>query len=158
MVKKENGNKGFSLVELIVVVLIMAIIAVALAPQVIKWVNNSRIAADFKTKNLVMEAMQMAVLTDEVVNDMARDNGAKLVVDKDGMTLKKKADGTGDDYDSSEALHRKFCEYAGTSDFSSIKTKVSDSKIVIVVDEGAAIITAKYLDEDDNEVMDISDR
>ena len=39
---KKNNNKGFSLVELIVVVLIIAIIAVALAPQVIKWVDRAR--------------------------------------------------------------------------------------------------------------------
>jgi len=36
-----KNNKGFSLVELIVVVLIIAIIAVALAPQVIKWVSKA---------------------------------------------------------------------------------------------------------------------
>ncbi len=39
---KRNKDKGFSLVELIVVVLIIAIIAVALAPQVIKWVDRAR--------------------------------------------------------------------------------------------------------------------
>ena len=42
----KKNNKGVSLVELIVVVLIMAIIAVALAPQIMKWVKNSRITAD----------------------------------------------------------------------------------------------------------------
>jgi type IV pilus assembly protein PilA len=42
MKKFRKNNKGFSLVELIVVVLIIAIIAVALAPQVIKWVQQAR--------------------------------------------------------------------------------------------------------------------
>ena len=45
-----RDNKGFSLVELIVVILIMAIIAVAIAPQVMKWVENSRIAKDMDTR------------------------------------------------------------------------------------------------------------
>lgn len=42
----KKSNKGFSLVELIVVILIMAIIAVALAPQVMKWVDESKNSAD----------------------------------------------------------------------------------------------------------------
>lgn len=42
----KKNNKGFSLVELIVVILIMAIIAVALAPQVMKWVDESKISTD----------------------------------------------------------------------------------------------------------------
>ena len=42
MKKTAKNNKGFSLVELIVVVLIMGIIAVALAPQVMKWVGTSK--------------------------------------------------------------------------------------------------------------------
>lgn len=42
----KKNNKGFSLVELIVVVLIMGIIAVALAPQVMKWVDRARQSND----------------------------------------------------------------------------------------------------------------
>ena len=49
-------NKGFSLVELIVVILIMAIIAIALAPQILKWVNNSRISTDMQTKDTLVGA------------------------------------------------------------------------------------------------------
>ena len=57
---KKMNNKGFSLVELIVVVLIMAIIAVALAPQVMKWVENSRKSNDIENYNALVEAANVA--------------------------------------------------------------------------------------------------
>lgn len=60
-----KNNKGFSLVELIVVVLIMAIVAVALAPQVIKWVENSRIASDMETKANIENACKLAMTDNE---------------------------------------------------------------------------------------------
>ena len=57
----KKNNKGFSLVELIVVVLIMAIIAVALAPQIMKWVKNSRITADQNACGNIKAAVQAGI-------------------------------------------------------------------------------------------------
>jgi len=57
----KKNNKGFSLVELIVVVLIMAIIAVALAPQIMKWVKNSRITADQNACGNLKTAVQAGI-------------------------------------------------------------------------------------------------
>jgi len=67
------NNKGFSLVELIVVVLIMAIIAVALAPQVMKWVENSRISTDCDTYDGLIANIQVA-LTDKNAYALAKAN------------------------------------------------------------------------------------
>ena len=55
------NDKGFSLVELIVVILIMAIIAVALAPQVMKWVENSRVATDCSNYDSIARAAAIAM-------------------------------------------------------------------------------------------------
>lgn len=68
---KKMNNKGFSLVELIVVVLIMAIIAVALAPQVMKWVENSRKSNDIENYNALVGAANVAG-TDESVLKAAK--------------------------------------------------------------------------------------
>lgn len=59
--KAKKNNKGFSLVELIVVVLIMAIIAVALAPQVMKWVGTSKDSADKNNAATIKSAVAVAV-------------------------------------------------------------------------------------------------
>lgn len=67
---KKMNNKGFSLVELIVVVLIMAIIAVALAPQVMKWVENSRKSTDIENYNALIEAANVATTNETVINEL----------------------------------------------------------------------------------------
>jgi type IV pilus assembly protein PilA len=77
----KKNNKGFSLVELIVVVLIMAIIAVALAPQVMKWVNNARIATDRQTVDSVKANIQLALADEKAFSET---KGKKITV-----TLKK---------------------------------------------------------------------
>lgn len=43
---KKTNNKGFSLVELIIVIAIMAILVGVLAPQYLKYVEKSRVSAD----------------------------------------------------------------------------------------------------------------
>ena len=60
MKKTKKNNKGFSLVELIVVVLIMGIIAVALAPQVMKWVGKARDNSDENTMKDLKSSINIA--------------------------------------------------------------------------------------------------
>lgn len=58
---ESNKNGGFSLVEMIVVVLIMGVIAVALAPQVMKWVDKAKESADFQAKDELLSTAQIAL-------------------------------------------------------------------------------------------------
>lgn len=44
--KKSMNNKGFSLVELIIVIAIMAVLVGLLAPQYLKYVSNSKVSTD----------------------------------------------------------------------------------------------------------------
>lgn len=82
--KNTKNNKGFSLVELIVVVLIMAIIAVALAPQVMKWVNSSREATDVQSIDALVSACQLA-LTDK--DHGTEGKGATYTISKSSNTV-----------------------------------------------------------------------
>ncbi|MBQ7065627.1 MAG: prepilin-type N-terminal cleavage/methylation domain-containing protein [Lachnospiraceae bacterium] len=53
---KKKNNRGFSLIELIIVVAIMAIMLGVLAPQYLKYVEKSRIAVDDDTANELLTA------------------------------------------------------------------------------------------------------
>lgn len=57
--KKENmNNKGFSLVELIIVIAIMAILIVVLAPQYLKYVEKSRNSTDLQNAVEIKTAIE----------------------------------------------------------------------------------------------------
>ncbi len=153
---KQMKDKGFSLVELIVVVLIMAIIAVALAPQILKWVNNSRVSTDLQTKDSLVGFMQTTVLTNEAAHDVAVNQGAVLIVGYNyNAELKHKSDDN--PYGIGDPLYDKFCEYAGISDISGFRTKNKGTEIVITVNETATTITSSYRMKDTGDEIVIED-
>ena len=67
VVKKQN-NKGFTLIELIVVIAIIAVLAAILAPQYLRYVEKSRVSADQSTANEILNTVKTAA-ADETVYD-----------------------------------------------------------------------------------------
>lgn len=53
------NNKGFSLVELIIVIAIMAVLIGVLAPQYLKYVEKSRVATDQDNVSAIVSAIQV---------------------------------------------------------------------------------------------------
>ncbi len=59
--EKRKNNKGFTLVELIIVVAIIAVLAAVLAPQYIRYVERSRESNDLQVATNIMRATTAAV-------------------------------------------------------------------------------------------------
>lgn len=55
--EKKLNNKGFSLVELIIVIAIMAVLVGVLAPQFMKYVEQSRRATDIQNAEMIRDAV-----------------------------------------------------------------------------------------------------
>ncbi|MDO5156091.1 MAG: prepilin-type N-terminal cleavage/methylation domain-containing protein [Eubacteriales bacterium] len=66
----KKSNKGFSLVELIIVIAIMAILAGALAPALMKYINKTRLASDISAGQTVAKAVQAAMSNETAFNEM----------------------------------------------------------------------------------------
>lgn len=58
---KQLKNRGFSMVELIIVVAIMATLIAVMAPQYLKYVKESRINTDIENADRIVTAVSVAV-------------------------------------------------------------------------------------------------
>lgn len=79
--KEKMNNKGFSLVELIIVIAIMAILVGVLAPQFIKYVERSRISTDMQN----VESYKTAI--EAYVADTGDDSGCTITVNGTSIAI-----------------------------------------------------------------------
>ena len=76
---KKLDNKGFTLVELIIVIAIIAVLAAVLAPQYIKYLENSRISVDENAVAEIQHNVEVAIAEETVYNALGTTGGTVTV-------------------------------------------------------------------------------
>lgn len=117
--KKEMNNKGFSLVELIIVIAIMVILVAVLAPQYLKYVEKSRVSTDVQTTVELINSMQVlasdpdtTLATGGVFTATSTGTSEKILISAD-LRNALVASGmlTDDDFDSASGAGNSTSEY-----------------------------------------------
>ncbi|MDD6550582.1 MAG: prepilin-type N-terminal cleavage/methylation domain-containing protein [Lachnospiraceae bacterium] len=82
----KKNNKGFTLVELIIVIAIIAILVAVLAPNYVKYVEKSRWSADQNTSSELLSEVKTAIVTAQ--EDSATGVGSFIIkMDKNGTAF-----------------------------------------------------------------------
>lgn len=105
---KKLNNKGFSLVELIIVIAIMVILVAVLAPQFTKWVENSRKSTDVQSVAEIVSTLQVYHVDPTVASDKKLANGKITLTTTNTAVAETNATGNGD-----KALKEYGIEYIG---------------------------------------------
>lgn len=112
---RENEEKGFSLVELIIVMAIMAILVGVVASQVIPYMEKSRQSKDQQQISSLATSMVSAIAQDDSF-DLATEAATKDI--KFELSKKNLTDGT------SATIESTFAELCGQADTDAVVTKV----------------------------------
>lgn len=79
-------NKGFSLVELIIVIAIMAILAAAIAPALIRYIDKSRRADDVTAAGTINSSMTAALANEDIYDEIFKVSAGTIVMAADEGT------------------------------------------------------------------------
>lgn len=142
--KKKNNNKGFSLVELIVVIAIMAVLVAVLAPQFTKYIDQSRKSNDAATVSGIVTAVQVGIADTTNYNIPEATytitlTTTKAVVQKNGTEIT--ADGS---KNLADAIKDACGDLSGLKITSNNWKYNSEIQVVVIVEYKNGAVTVKY--------------
>lgn len=117
--RKKKDNKGFTLVELVIVVAILAILVGILAPQYTKYVEKSRKAAD--ASNLENLVTAFKTVASDGAEDHVDKGTYKIIISKDGSKILEK--GSEITKDKRPGFNEVFASFVGDNWRNEIKLK-----------------------------------
>lgn len=140
--QKKLGNKGFSLVELIVVIAIMAVLVGVLAPTLIRNVEKSRESTDLQNLDSIRQSVVTAVSTEAVAKELDTTNGNVVAYDDIKSTASGLAKALYDEMNEDSTLGVTMKSAAASKDTNSIQIKItSNGKVSVGVYTAAPTAT-----------------
>jgi len=104
----KKTNAGFSLIELIIVVAILAIAVGLIAPQLLKYVEKTNVSSDMQLADTVRSAVTYAVVDVEVLSDQASHPYLDLMNSNTGMNIDNNSGFSSSDCVLKESLETSF--------------------------------------------------
>lgn len=103
-----KNNKGFSLIELIVVICIMAIAVGLMAPQLIRYLEKTNVSADIQLADTIRTGVTTAIVDAEVQADTASHPYLDLMASDAGMNINENTSFLNSDCVLKESLEESF--------------------------------------------------
>lgn len=129
---KKMNNKGFSLVELIIVVAIMAVLVGVLAPQYIKYLDKSKVGADKQLADNLRQAITTTIADPDITDGL----------NKSGLKFPQSAEMS--DPAAGNKFWNEVYDIMGVKTYSALQGKIK-------LDPGA--VTIKYTVDNNKNVM-----
>ena len=140
--KAKKNNKGFSLVELIVVIAIMAVLVGVLAPTLIGNIEKSRESTDLQNLDSIRQSVVTAVSTEAVAKELDTTNGNVVAYDDIKSTASGLAKALYDEMNEDSTLGVTMKSAAASKDTNSIQIKItSNGKVSVGVYTAAPTTT-----------------
>lgn len=141
--KKKKDNKGFTLVELVIVIAILAILVGILAPQYTKYVEKSRKSADVNNMEELVKAVEVYVIDSATKDALTKQDAVTLSLDKDGV----KVEGTKLTTTTDSVFAKAFNEYVKNWDSVVLKGKHWSGDAIsvdVAFDEQGGVTLSEY--------------